>query len=175
MCAFLCSNWSSNAVRFPGDRWLDLDCTPTVCQYIHPLHRCKCPLRDNPSNEKVKAVLIITVIAFRIEPRNTCGETKKPAVCMIIDEKLCFFLWNQNMVLCAFVFFSRVQQMLFGWTWLGRDRRLDVCHSLPRNGDKAHRFKLSSSFCLHRYVVSACKWLHSPMIVFFTCTSETPV
>lgn len=37
------------------------------------------------------------------------------AVCIIIDEKLCL-LWNQNMVLCVFVFFSRVQQMLFGWT-----------------------------------------------------------
>lgn len=42
----------------------------TVCQYIHPLHRCKCPLRDNPSNEKVKAVLVLTVvllIVFSIE------------------------------------------------------------------------------------------------------------
>lgn len=37
----------------------------TVCQYIHPVYRCKYPLRDNPSNEKVKAVLILTVVLLK--------------------------------------------------------------------------------------------------------------
>lgn len=42
-------------------------CICTVCQYIHPLYRRKCPLSDNQSNEKVKAVFILKVafVAFQ--------------------------------------------------------------------------------------------------------------
>lgn len=40
----------------------------TVCQYIHPPYRRKCPLRDNQSNEKVKAVFILNVaFQYRIK------------------------------------------------------------------------------------------------------------
>lgn len=35
-----------------------------VCQYIHPLYRWKCPLRDNLSNEKVKSGVDIICGAF---------------------------------------------------------------------------------------------------------------
>lgn len=130
----------------------DLDLHSAVCREIHPFDGCKCPLRDKPGRENSIDVRGADMLYLK-----TAQHQHEHPACVRTDISL-----------CAFAFLSRVQQMLSRWTWLGRDHSVAVCHSLPRDGDKTHRPKLSPSFCVHRYDFTTCKLIDPQTLCFIS-------